>query len=277
MNPVIVHGGGPGDHGLHGALTAAGCSSSTACGYPTRRPSRVAKDGARRQGQQGHRAADQPARPAGRWSLRRRTGCCSAPRARQHRAGQDIGFVGRIEASRRRRPQARLPGLHSGRRPASAPTPRANSYNIKRGCGRRRGSPAALGAFKVMFPDRHRRLAARSGRPREPRVGGRRRADDVAQALDSVGGWHAARSSRACIEGDRRRRLVRPHRRRAACPIRCCSSCFTDAGQGNEDRTVMSVAELQLLEARVRDRHLRPQSGRVRPRRGRQAVGRRRQ
>ena len=78
--------------------------------------------------------------------------------------GEDIGFVGRDRARRRRRDRPRRERLHPrdrlGRR-----RPRGQLLQRQRRRGGRRASPRALGAYKVMFLTDVRRLAARPRRP----------------------------------------------------------------------------------------------------------------
>ena len=140
MNPIVVHGGGPGDHPLHEAARPAG--------RVRRRPARLRfrhrrdrQDGARRQGQQGHRPAPRPPRAAGGRALRRRRDAVprrddGRPRGRGHR-------LRRADRARRRgRDPARRRGLHPGDRVGRRRPPRPLAQRQRRRGRRRRGARA---------------------------------------------------------------------------------------------------------------------------------------
>ena len=95
LNPIVVHGGGPEITGYMERLGPAG--------GVRRRPARLRRehrrgrqDGARRQGQQGDRAAPEPPRPAA-VGLCGDDGSLFRVARRAAPGGEDIGFVGRIE------------------------------------------------------------------------------------------------------------------------------------------------------------------------------------
>ena len=97
INPIVVHGGGPGDHRATWSASACRSSSSAACGVSDADDRRGGEDGPRRQGQQGHRPAPQPPRPARGRPVRRRRPAVPRRARRPPPDGEDIGFVGRIE------------------------------------------------------------------------------------------------------------------------------------------------------------------------------------
>ena len=80
LNPVVVHGGGPEITRYMEALEPAGRVRRRAARV-RRRDRRGGQDGARRQGQQGHRPAHQPPRAAGGRAVRRRR--AAVPRRRR--------------------------------------------------------------------------------------------------------------------------------------------------------------------------------------------------
>ena len=217
---------------LHASGSTCRSSSSTACGCPTRRPSRWPRWCSSARSTRTSCCCS-TATASRRSGCAATTGCCSAPRARRRRAGQDIGFVGRIErvdvdvlthvaqdyipviASRRRRPRGQLL-QHQRRR------------------GRRRGGPGAR-RLQGHVPHRRRRLAARSRpiptasiseveRRRASRRPGRGRRRHAPQARGLPG-------------GDRTAASPTPTSSTAACRTRCCSSCSpTPARARRSDR-----------------------------------------
>ncbi len=96
MNPIVVHGGGPEITALHGAARPAG--------RVRRRPARQRRgdgrdreDGARRQGQQGHRACGSTATASPAVGLSGDDGQLFRVATMEGPGGEDIGLVGRIE------------------------------------------------------------------------------------------------------------------------------------------------------------------------------------
>ena len=219
MNPVVVHGGGPGDHQLHGAARPAG--------RVRRRPARLRRgdrrggeDGARRQGQQGHRAADQPPRPAGGRALRRRRAAVPRrPPGGSERPGHRLRRPDR--ARRRRRADPRRPGLHPGRRERRR-RPRGSLVQHQRRRGGGRGRACARRP-QADVPDRRRRAGCGIRRIRQSLVS--------AATADEVAGGAPERSAAGCARSSRRAST----RSTAASPprtsstvasrTRCCSSC----------------------------------------------------
>ena len=178
-------------------------------------------------------------------------------------SGQDIGFVGRIDhvdvSVLIHVAQDYIPVV------ASVGADReGNSYNIN--ADEAAGAVArALGAYKVMF------LTDVAGWLRDPadpssvvsEAGDRRGRG----ALPSVAGGMRPKLA-ACLEAIAGRRLLRPHRRRPRAALAAARAVHRRRA-GHQDRTArMSAARAPGARARARDRHLRPQPGRVRPRRG---------
>ena len=104
----------PRDHLLHGAARPAGEVRRRPAGL-RRRDRRAREDGAGRQGQQGHRAAARPPRPAGRRAQRRRRLLFRCSRlAAPERPGHRLRRPDRPR--QHRRAHARRRGLHPGDR-----------------------------------------------------------------------------------------------------------------------------------------------------------------
>ena len=153
-------------------------------------------------------------------------------RARRRTApsGQDIGFVGRDRARRRRRAHPRRAGLHPGRRERRR-RPRGQLLQHQRRRGRRRRGRARSSAYKVMFLTDVRRLAARPRRPGQRGLGGRRRR--AWQALAERRRRHAAEARRRA--STRSRAASRsPHIVDGRVPHSLLLELFTDAGQGTK-------------------------------------------
>ena len=123
---------------------------------------RGGQDGPRRQGQQGHRPAPEPPRPArGRPLRRRRAAVPGRPPGRAGRRGHRLRRPDR--ARQRRRARAHRLGLHPGDR-VGRRRPRGQLLQRQRRRGRRRGRPRAAG-LQGHVPHRRRGLAARPRRP----------------------------------------------------------------------------------------------------------------
>ena len=151
-----------GDHVLHGAARHAG--------RVRRRPAREQpgdgrdrQDGAGREGQQGHRPAAEPPRPARGRPVRRRRQ--PLPRRPSERAGRRGHRLRRAHRARRGRPPApHRAGLHPGDR-VGRRRPRGQLVQRqRRRCGQRGGARARRVQGPV--PHRRARLAARPGRSR---------------------------------------------------------------------------------------------------------------
>ena len=169
INPIVVHGGGP---DITAYMERLGMPVEFVDGLRVsdRRDGRDREDGARRQGQQGHRPADQPPRAAGDRAVRRRRAAVPRRAAggaerrghrlrRQHREGRDG------------RDPPRRAGLHP-RRGVGRRRPRGPLVQHQR---RRGGRQARARAWRLQgdVPDRRARLAARPRRPGERDLRGR--------------------------------------------------------------------------------------------------------
>ena len=228
------------------------------------------EDGPRRQGQQGHRPAPQPPRPAGRRALRRRRRGCSACARQAAPSGEDIGFVGQID----RVDVDVLDHIAQDYIPviASVGADReGNSYNVN--ADEAAGAVArAIGAYKVMF------LTDVEGwlrDPADPAVGhlrGARRRGRGRAARTSSGGMRPKLAG--VRRRDPRRRELRPHRRRPRRRTRCCSSCSPTPASARRSGPRHEPAEHQLEREHLVGAYAR-MPVRVRARRGRAAVGRR--
>ena len=231
------------------------------------------EDGARRQGQQGHRAAPQPPRAAGGRAVRRRRAAVPrrAPgRARAARTSASSGAIERVDDGR---DPPRRAGLHPGHR-VGRRRPRGQLVQHQRRRGGRRGR-ARAGRLQGDVPDRRARLAARPGRPRQR---------DLARPARTRSRRRCRRSTAACGRSSRpastRSTAASAHAHivDGRVPHSLLLELFTDAGIGTKvEAGGMSLAELQAIEARARRPVLRALPGRVRARRGHAPVGRRRQ
>ena len=183
---------------------------------------RGGQDGPRRQGQQGHRPAHQPPRPARGRALAATTASCSASRRQAGPDGEDIGFVGRDRARRRRRaratsPQRLHPGHRLGRRRPRGPL---LQHQRRRGGGRGR---ARAGRLQGHVPHR-RRAAGCATRPTPSRSS--RERDAPTRSRPRCRRSPAACAQAAGLRGrDPRRRRPTRTSSTAACRTRCCSSC----------------------------------------------------
>ena len=114
MNPIVVHGGGPDITSYMERLRDAGRVRLRAA-RQRRGDGRDREDGARRQGQQGHRAAPRPPRPAGGRPVRRRR-AAAARRAPDGAVGRGHRLRRADHARQRRRHRPHRAGLHPGHR-----------------------------------------------------------------------------------------------------------------------------------------------------------------
>ena len=154
-----------------------------------------------------------------------------------------------------------------------------NSYNINADDAAGRGGGRAR-RLQGDVPDRRRRLVPRRGRPGT--LVAEASASELRAALAGRQRRHAPEARRLPARG-RGRRAERGDRRWPR-PALAAARAVHQRGPGHDDRAAelrrrrsrwRLLAELQALERRLRDPDLRAQPGRVRPRRGRAAVGRR--
>ena len=125
--------------------------------------------------------------------------------------GEDIGFVGRIERVNVDVLEPRRARLHPGDR-LGRRRPRGRLLQRQRRRGRRRRRRRAR-RLQDRLPHRRPRLARRPAGPRQPDRPGHRRAGRTRLCPSSQGGMRPKLA--ACRRGDRRRRQLRPHHRRA--------------------------------------------------------------
>ena len=136
LNPIVVHGGGPEITAYMERLglpvAVRGRSARVRRGHRRGR-----QDGARREGQQGDRAAPEPPRPAGRRPVRRRRlALPRRPPGGARRRGHRLR--GPHRARERRRDRARRERLHPRDR-LRRRRPRGTLLQRQRGRGRGRG------------------------------------------------------------------------------------------------------------------------------------------
>ena len=165
LNPIVVHGGGPGHHRLHGAARTCRSSSSAACASPTRARSRSRRWSWSARSTRTSSCAS-TATASRRSGCAATTGCCSASRRMGGPEGEDIGFVGRIE----RVDVGVIEHIAEDYIPVIASVGadrdgRLAQHQRRRG-RRRRGARARR--LQGHLPHRRRGLAAR---PRRPRLG----------------------------------------------------------------------------------------------------------
>ena len=262
MNPIVVHGGGPEITGymerLHLPVRfVEGLRVSDAETVEVAKMvlvGKVNKDIVLRLGRHGQPAVGL----CGDDGLLFRVSRLASP------SGQDIGFVGKVDRVDvdvlLHIAQDYIPVI------ASVGADRdGNSYNIN--ADEAAGAVArALGAYKIMF------LTDVPGWLRDPAdpdsVISEAGADEVQAALE--------RSRAGCGQSSRRalRRSTAasrsPTSSTGGCRIRYCSSCSPTPGRerrsGSSDERRRDAARAPGARARLRDRHLRPQPGRVRAR-----------
>ncbi len=225
INPVIVHGGGPEITSYMERLDLPvefvdGLRVSDAATVE------VVEDGARRQGQQGHRAADQPPRPAGGRPLRGRRaavpgGPAGRPERRRHRLRRPH------RARRHGRSDACRAGLHPGDRERRRRRGRQLLQHQRR--RRRGGRGERARRLQGHVPDRRHGLAAR---PRRSRV-----ADRGCDGGRAPGGARERQRRHApeaagVPRGGRGRRRDGGDRRRPGARTRSCSSCSRTPARG---------------------------------------------
>ena len=234
------------------------------------RDRRDREDGARRQGQQGHRAAPEPPRAAGGRAVRRRRAAVPRRRARPAPAARTSASSGASSASTSacstHIAQDYIPVI------ASVGADRDGQLLQRQRRRGRRRRRARAGRLQGHVPHRRRRLAARPGRPGvgDPRGPRRRGRGGAARASPAACG----RSSQACVDAIHGG-VGLAHIVDGRVPHSLLLELFTDAGIGTKIRR-REPSRAQALE-RARRPHLRALAGRVRARRGRAAVGRRRQ
>ena len=146
-----------------------------------------------------------------------------------------------------------------------------NSYNVNADTAAGKVA-AALAAHKAIFlTDVTGWLAD----PDEPELAGHAAPRSTRSRGAGRGRRRHAPEARGLRRGDPRRRRLRPHRRRPRARTRCCSSSSRTPASARWSRSERRRAAG--AGGALRDAHLRPGAGRVRPRRGGAALGLRRQ
>ena len=203
-----------GDHRLHGAAQPAGRVRRRAAGE-RRGDRRDRQDGARRQGQQGHRAAHQPPRAAGGRACAATTGCCSAVDTMEGPGGEDIGLVGRIERVNvgviEHIAEDYIPVIASIGADRDG---RSHNVNADEAAG---AVARAIGAYKVMFLTDVPGLAARPVRPVVGDLRVRRRRGRGGAGAVTGGGMRP--KLQACLDAIHGGVSLRAHRRRAGAAL----------------------------------------------------------
>ena len=181
LNPIVVHGGGP-EITAYMERSVCPSSSSAACASPTSAPSRSPRwcSSARSTRRSCCASTATASRPSASAAT---TARCSASPAAPRPAGEDIGFVGRIE----RVNVGVIEHVASDYIPviASVGADReGNSYNVN--ADEAAGAVAgALGAYKVIFLTDVPGWLRRPAGPRQPDRPGQRRAGAARRCADA--------------------------------------------------------------------------------------------
>ena len=248
LNPIVVHGGGPGHHRLHAAARTCRSSSSAGCASATRTPSRSRRWCWSARSTRTSSCAS-TATGSRRSGSRATTGSCSASRRWRGPGGEDIGLVGRIE-----RVDANvihhiaedyIPVIASVGADRLGPLAQRQR---RRGRGRRRARHRRLQGH---VPHGRRGLAARPGRPGA-------RSSPSAAPTRSRPRWRSRRAGcgRSCRPASTRSTAASRSRTSstAASRTRCCSSCSPTPASARRSgrRRERARPDLRALPGRVR-------------------------